>query len=170
MSYFHSQHECDAPYEGPFETFEAAVADGVNHKRYGTDFFVSAGSKRTLGHYLPSAETLLQDAEQMATDDGGPEDIAEVSQQARCELDALLNAWAKKYLTYTFWSLSDEDAVQVDAKGVVLPPNAMMADMNFCGEPEPAGRYKCTLTVNHAFAEHVCRDRVSREILARWEK
>lgn len=86
-------------------TREEAIADG--HETYpGKPFWIACGRRPEASEYLPDADDILEIAAERAYEDAGDlaEDFPYASEEAKKELDALIEQWAKTHVTVpTFW-------------------------------------------------------------------
>jgi len=89
---------------GGCDTRDAAIAEGRTEYD-GRGFFITSGEAADPAKYLPSLEWILECIADSAGDEVGDlaEDFPDVSEEAKAELDALLNRWAREHIHCAFW-------------------------------------------------------------------
>lgn len=100
----HAQSEDAERYSGIHATREEAIAEGLTE--YGGEpFYILAGTKPTPESLMPTARQMIEDIEQRAYDnhDAAEDWDANVSAEAKAELEELLGAWARKHIKVEFW-------------------------------------------------------------------
>lgn len=101
-AWFHAScRDQDTGWPGPFDTREAAIADG--RAVYDHDFVVAEAAKLDPAEFMMSADQIVDEMSERA------DELAEwprVSDEAKEELDALLTAWARKHCSAGAWELS----------------------------------------------------------------
>ncbi len=111
--YFYAHDRDQEQWNGPFSTRAEAIAAATAE---GHSFFLDTAHQPDALDMVPSADDIIEDIGEYAVDTHGEcaEDFPDVSDEAKAELAALLEAWSYKHLRVRFW-ICNGDVEQVDA-------------------------------------------------------
>lgn len=102
-------------YTGAFKTREEAIADGRATYGEGETFWIASGMPPTPESLVPDADEIVERISEQAYDvaSEAAEEFPQLSDEAKAELDELLEGWAKKHLDVNFW-VQEGDAEKIE--------------------------------------------------------
>jgi hypothetical protein len=126
-------------WEGSYATREEAIEAGRGECQPDDPLYVHRGRSPDPANFLPTAEWIASDMGARASDEHDSElvgDWPDVNPEALAELDAILDAWAKKHAPCTFWEAEGEaEKVEDEDRVVGVVPFVLTGPMGTEGPP-----------------------------------
>jgi len=112
LGYCYSENDEDYRDDGLETLFEQMIDKGTF--RVGAEYWRGEVRRREASEFF-SADRVIEEANERAYDDGGDyaEDFADVSEEAKAELEVMLAAWANKHCPVNFFTVHAATKMQV---------------------------------------------------------